>query len=438
MKEDAYGLPVSTQSDTALRAYMRDLDRLLSMDDGGTPLFGDAIAADGNFALAHIAQARHLILLGRVDDARAVAARASALDAGLHDRERAHVAAVALAINGQAAAALDAVRRHVAAYPTDALVLSLALGVYGLIAFSGRRDHHREQRDLLEELAPKWPEHWWFLGFLGWSHAETGEPEAGGRIVDRSLALNGRNAQAVHARMHAYVELGDQDKGAAFLEAWLRDYKPGNMLHCHLNWHMALFELDQGKPNSAFARYMSCIRPGVVAAAGFPKLADAASLLWRMQAYGALPDPLPWREVADMAIQVFPRAGLTFADLHAAMACAAAGDSEALERRIDELDQALASGKLRQGEIVPALCRALGAYVRGEDAEVIRLIDGALPELPRVAGSHAQREVFEDTLISACLRAKRTDRARELLTRRLARRPRRQDAKWLETLEASL
>lgn len=46
------------------------------------------------------------------------------------------------------------------------------------------------------------------------------------------------------------------------------------------------------------------------------------------------------------------------------------------------------------------------------------------------AGSQAQREVFEDTLIAACLGCGRVERARSLLSKRLARRPRAQDTTW--------
>ena len=40
-----------------------------------------------------------------------------------------------------------------------------------------------------------------------------------------------------------------------------------------------------------------------------------------------------------------------------------------------------------------------------------------------VGGSHAQRELFHDTLLAAALRAELCDRARRLLDRRLAKRP---------------
>jgi hypothetical protein len=40
-----------------------------------------------------------------------------------------------------------------------------------------------------------------------------------------------------------------------------------------------------------------------------------------------------------------------------------------------------------------------------------------------VGGSHAQREVFHDTLLVAALRAKDAERGHALLRRRLAKRP---------------
>jgi tetratricopeptide (TPR) repeat protein len=280
-------------------------------------------------------------------------------------------------------------------------------------------------------LAPYWGQDWWFHTYLGWSLAETGEPATGTDMIDRALRAYPRNANGIHSRMHAAIELGQFETGAKILAAWLPAYSREAILHCHLNWHMALFELDAGNGAAALERYMTAIRPGQALSAPMSVLADAASLLWRCELYGAGSRPLPWQEVGESAQRYFPKAGLAFADLHGAMAAAASGDRAALDRRVAELDELAASGKLRQGEIVPALCRALGAYATGADDEAIQLLDRAMADLPRVAGSHAQREVFEDTLIVACLRSGRRDRARKLITQRLARRPRPQDKVWL-------
>ncbi|HXP72880.1 MAG TPA: tetratricopeptide repeat protein [Stellaceae bacterium] len=430
MLGDRFGLPVTTSSEPALALYVEAVDRLLSANAGAEALLAEAIALDPDFALAHAALGRNAQLYGRIEEARAAVARAGACVATATERERRHGEAVALAINGDSARALAAVEAQARDYPRDALVLSLALGVYGLIAFSGRPDHHEAQRALLEGLAPSWGQDWWFLTYLGWSRVETDDPRGGGKILERALALNPRNAHGAHARTHARVELGEAAEGIAYLEHWLPDYDPAAILHCHLNWHLALFELDRGEADRAMARYRMAMRPEVARCGPMPTLADAASFLWRCDLYGAGSRPLPWEEVTALVARRFPRAGLAFADLHAAMAEAATSSTAGLEARIADLERRAAEGKLPQGRVVPLLCRGLAAFARGDAAEAADLLTAAMPDLTRVAGSHAQREVFEDTLIAALLGCGRSDGARRLLAQRLARRPRRQDATW--------
>jgi hypothetical protein len=227
-----------------------------------------AVAADPNFALAHIARARMLQLRARMPEAKVAVTLARALREGVTARERQHIDAIALAVDGAATEALAAVRSHAAEYPRDALPLSLALGVFGLLGFSGRRDHHEAQLALLEELAPHWGDDWWFLGYLGWAYIETGEVAKGTRLVERSLAGNPRNAHAAHQRVHGFFEAG----GAAFIEDWLAGYDRAGQLHCHLSWHLALFELALG--NSEW-RTRACDLPRGHQAVGGPSSADA-------------------------------------------------------------------------------------------------------------------------------------------------------------------
>jgi len=208
---------------------------LLSANLGAEEQLESAVAADPDFALAHIAYARLLQLRARMPEAKAAAAKARALREGVTQRERQHIDAIALAVDGAAVEALAMVRAHAAQYPRDALPLSLALGVFGLLGFSGRRDHHEAQLALLEELAPHWDNDWWFLGYLGWAYIETGAVAAGTRLVERSLAGNPRNAHAAHQRAHGFFEAGDAAGGAAFIEDWLKGYDRPGHLHCHLS-----------------------------------------------------------------------------------------------------------------------------------------------------------------------------------------------------------
>ena len=435
---DRFELPLTAASGEAVADYVAAVDLLLSANVGADALLERAIAADPDFALAHIARARLLQLQARIGEAREAAVRARSLAGRLSPRERRHIEAIALAIGGAAPEALAAVRAHAAEYPRDALPLSLALGVFGLLGFSGRRDHHQAQLALLEELAGPWGEDWWFLGYLGWARIETGAAAAGTPLVERSLALNPRNAHGAHQRAHGYFEAGDAAGGADFVEHWLEGYERAGQLHCHLSWHLALFELARGDSGRAMAVYIDSIRPSVAQSAPMLSLADSSSFLWRWRLYGASPArEEAGAEIAAYARRHFPKASLAFADLHAAFAEAATGDDESVQQRIVGLQSLVRDGRLPPGEVAPALCAGAAALQRGEPAQAAQMLEAALVDLPRIGGSHAQREVFEDSLIVAWLRSGQSARAAPLLQSRLARRPSARDEAWLAMCSAN-
>ena len=222
--EDRFDLPVPCASAAAIEDYIAAVDLLLAAWPGSEARLDRALVADPDFALAHIARARLLQLQARMPEAKAEAALARSLVDRVTARESRHIEAITLSINGAAADAFAAVRAQTVEYPRDALPLSLALGVFGLLGFSGRRDHHEAQLALLEELAPHWDEDWWFLGYLGWAYIETGEVAKGTELVERSLAGNPRNAHAAHQRVHGFFESGDAENGAGFIEHWLPGY----------------------------------------------------------------------------------------------------------------------------------------------------------------------------------------------------------------------
>ena len=89
MTTDRYGLAVSTVSPAALDAYRAGTELLLTMYPGALEAFDRAIAADPNFALAHVAKARAAAMQADMPGARASIAAAQALTAGLTAREAA-------------------------------------------------------------------------------------------------------------------------------------------------------------------------------------------------------------------------------------------------------------------------------------------------------------------------------------------------------------
>jgi hypothetical protein len=436
MASDRFGYPLTTSSEEAAGHYRRAIECMLSANFGAADALDAALRADPDFALARIAKARWLAVYMRSPKAQAEAAAARALRDRLTPREARHVEIVASAIEGAGPRALALLDEHLADYPLDELPLFLALGAFGLLAFSGRRDHREAELAMLQRLAPQWREDWFFLTFLGWARIESGSDVAAGIVeVERSLSLNPRNAWAAHALAHGYYEAGNADAGAAFVSGWMPEYDRQSQLHGHLSWHLALFELARDNVARAHEIYADSIRLLVTHAPQVIKLADPAAFLWRCHIYSDVaPEGDHWSEVAEYARCTFPRARMHFADLHAILADAALGDTAAARQRIGEARERLSAGSLPQGEVVPVLGEGIVAFARGDYAAAVDLIGSMLSEVPRVGGSHAQRELFEDTYIVACLRAGRGDAARDRLTERLARRPSARDQRWLASL----
>ncbi len=423
MTRDRYGLPLSTSSAVAGRAYAEGVDRFLAAHAGAEECFDRAVAADPAFALAHVGRARSLQLLGKGALAQEAAAQARARTAALDRRERRHVEALGLAVAGQGARALALIREHVAEFPRDAMALAAANGVYGLIGFSGRQERNEEMLALLESVAPAYGDDWWFLGAHGFARTEALGWKAGAPLIERALALAPRNAHAAHAWAHVCYERGADRDGTAFVAGWLPEYPKAGPLHCHLSWHQALFELALGRPEAALVLYEASIRPGASHCAPFSTLVDSASLLWRRELAGAPRWADAWSVVAQHARVSFPAIGIAFADLHCAVALAAAGDTEGVARWVGLLREGVEQGRVPAGPVVPVVAEAMDAFARGRYEDVVRALAPVVEQLVRVGGSRAQRDLFEHTLLAAYLRAGRTADARALLARRIDRRP---------------
>ena len=430
--DDRYGLPATTHSVRAVEAYVEGVDHLLSAQPGADRSLERALEADPDFALAHIALARVRQLRMQGAEARAGAARARSLVGGLTARERGHVETIARAIDGDAAGALAAVVEHCGTYPRDALVLQLNFGAFGLISFAGRREHDAEMLAFFERFVGAYGDDWWFCFAYGWAHTEAGRVAEGRRLMEQAFALNSRNANAVHGLAHVFYESGDSAAGVEFVSRWLPGYERAGSLHCHLTWHIALAELVRGDVKRARAAFEDGIRARVAPLAPPANvLTDGASLLWRLFLDGEPVATAEWEEIAGFARERFPGVAPHFHELHCAMVWAAAGEWDLYERRLAELRDRLGKGMLPPGAAVPALAEGFGAFVRGDYAAAARAIEPYADDIVRVGGSHAQQDVFEETLVAAWIRASEPEKAARALERRLARRPSPRAERWL-------
>lgn len=429
---DRRGLPLSTTSDLAAERYREGVDLLLSAWPGAAEALEEAVAADTHFALAYAARARLHAIRAEPAEARARIATATVIVARHGtERERSHVEILSLAINSQAARALDRALAHADAWPRDVLILSLPLGAFGLFAFSGMPDHDQARVDLCERHARHFEaDDWWFLTYRGWAHAEKGAVTVGRDLAQRAYELRKSNANAVHALSHAMYEGGAGEDAERLIAAWLPGYDRTGPLHGHIAWHAALVALERHGPQRALEIYAEHVQPSVSAGMPINVVSDTASLLWRLHAYGhTVPEGL-WEAASAYAGPLFAEAGFPFADVHMALLAAATGDRAAVARRVEALTALVEAGILAAGPVVPAICRAALAFAEEDYAGCVRILEPVAAEVVRIGGSGAQREVVEDTLLLALMRSGESAKARTLLDRRLHRRPSPRDARW--------
>ncbi|HZO41221.1 MAG TPA: tetratricopeptide repeat protein [Methylomirabilota bacterium] len=422
---DRYGLTLSTTSSVAARHYQDGMDRILSYGFGADQAFASAVAADEGFALAHAGAALFSLFQGDGASAKTSIERARSLAAGATRREQQHVGALSAIAGGEAARGLGLIEEHVKEFPRDALLVNQAGSTIGL---GGRADREALRVAFVERLAGAYGDDWWYHSALGFTYHEVGRYDESRRLSERSLAQYPGNANASHNIAHVCYETVDNDGGVALLTDWLGGYDRRAPFHCHLAWHLALFELQRGRPERSLAIYEQDIAPS-----SNPRLAmiDGSALLWRFGLYDYEKGPLPWRPLAELATRV-TRPGFIFGDVHAALAYASAGDGAALSALTAGLEALHAKGHPIAGTVALPLVRGVAAYVDGDFAGALTLMESVDSEIHRVGGSHAQWELFEETMVVCLLRLGRLAEAQRLIRRRLGFRRSPRDLAWLE------
>jgi len=418
--EDRYGLAVSTASAPARDAYAAGADALLAATPGPEGHFARSLEADPGFALARIGLARARFVRQEVAPAREAAAEARRLAGRASPREQSHVNALALGIEGKPVEALAATREHLAAHPRDAMVLAPATGVFGLVGFSGRPGREPELHAFLKSLAPHYGADWWFESMLAFAACEDGRLQEARPLIERSMAANPASAHGAHIRAHVLYEAGEKREGLDYLERWMRSYSREGLMHCHLSWHVALFALALGGLERAWEAYRAAVHPGGSWGPPLNVVTDSASFLWRAELAGETRRGGLWRQLRDYARRYFPKSGIAFVDVHAALWLAANGDASGLERLCAELRERAAAGRQPAGGVVLTLAEGFGAFGEGRWERAAELLSGALEETVRVGGSRAQRDLVSKTLVAAYIKSGRAAEAQALLARRAA------------------
>lgn len=415
MQTDRYGNKLSTQSAAARDAYVEGVDLVLAGNYGAEEAFTRAVEADENFALGHVGLARASQIMAKAGDAKAAMGKAEALAEGgeLSAREQGHIAAMGHLIAGRGPDALKSMRAHVSEHPCDVMIAQPCTSVFGLIGFSGMQGREAEQLAFLDPLAKHYGDDWWFNLAYAFAQCESGQVARSIDTIERSLAVNPNSAHTAHVRAHIYYENGETDAGYQYISNWHKDYDRRAPLHCHVSWHVALWALERGETDRAWGLVEDSICPGASQSPPLNVLTDCASFLMRAELAGQVRRPDLWQKVSAYAQQIFPNPGIAFADVHAALAHAVAGQSEPLEKVITD-----AKGPAR--DLVTKMAEAFRAFASQSWAETVALLTPTMAEHERIGGSRAQRDLIEFMYAGALLRQGLSDEAQRFL---MLRRP---------------
>lgn len=416
MLTDAYGLPLSTASRAAVNAYDRGVRAFLGFGADAVDCFRAALAADPDFTMGRAALGAALYLWERIPEGRAEMERAMAAASSLPPRERRHVEALGLWVGGRGNEAVSLIKEILAETPRDPLLIQRLYFVY---FWQGRS---AEMLALTRSVLPAFGESdSYVMGMHAFALEENRQFVQAGPLAERAVAMNPRDAWAVHAVAHVLYETGANERGARELPPQIEPCDHLGPFRNHLLWHVALMHLAAGREERAARMFADAF--GRLAITISSDLQDAASLAWRLDLFGH-PDRARWAHLGAAARQWLEQPLLLFHDVHVAMTLAAAGDWSAAGPHLDRMrERAKRTRNRTLPEVVVPLVEGLHAFARGEHAAAVARIAPIEDRIVEIGGSHAQRELFHDTLLAATIRAGLLERAAPLLERRLATRP---------------
>ena len=386
-----------------------------------------ALATAPHMAMAHVLKA-YLHLLGTEPLALPVArdCLAAAADLAGTERERGHVAAVRLLTEGRWSAAGRVLEDVSVDYPLDALALQAG---HSIDFFRG---DSRMLRDRIARALPAWstsiPGYHALRGMHAFGLEETGDYTQAERQGRKAVELERRDTWAWHAVAHTYEMRNEPREGLAWMsvdtDAWSQD----SFLAVHNWWHRAVYHLELGEPDAALQLFDGPVfgkRSSVVL-----ELIDASALLWRLMLrgvdvgdrYGAVADN--WAPIAAAGTYAFN-------DMHAMIAFVGA-DRVKEQQAVLEAQRAVLDGELTVAadnlaftrEVGHPATRAIQAFGQGRYAECVELLRPIRHISHRFGGSHAQRDLLDQTLIEASRRAGFDALTIALVRERVALRPR--------------
>lgn len=422
---DATGHRVSGATPAALDHYEQAARELLCLVDDPAATIDRSLAESPEMTMAHVLKA-WLHLLGTEPSGVPVALACCEAAARLpaDDREERHLAAASALAHGRWREAGLRLEDLSARYPRDTLALQAG---HQIDFFRG---DSRMLRDRIARALPAWdaqvPGWHAVLGMYAFGLEETADyaqAEAHGRAA---VEIEPRDSWAWHAVAHVHEMRNAPRDGIEWLSPHRATWSRGSFLATHNTWHLALFELELGEEQHVLRLYDEAV--GGTGSSVVLDLIDASAMLWRLRLRG-VELGRRWDSVADRWSAVLAGAGAgqyAFNDVHAMLAYVGADRAGAQAELLEAMEET-AREKADNSEFTRAaglpIARAIHALGRGDAEQALALLRPVRSQAHRFGGSHAQRDLVDQTMAEAARLAGDRPLAEALAHERAALRP---------------
>ena len=424
---DCRGLDITAANAAAVAGFDRTIGAYLGLRADTGDHLKTTLEADPGFVMAHVLRGYFMLLfasrrlLGRALSSLE-AARDAAREAGCNRREELHIAALDAWSSGKQKRALALWDGILTEWPRD--VLALKLSEYWNFYLGDCQG----MREVQARVAPHWdeslPDYGKVLGMSAFALEECGAYERAERHGRRAVEIDRADLWGTHAVAHVMEMTGRQEEGIGWIDEREGDFEGCNAVVNHLWWHRALFHFELGRFDAVLDLYDRQVLP--TDAFEYLDICNTVSILWRLEEEGVDVGER-WDRVADAAAQRAEDLQLVFADVHYAMAFAAARRKDALDALIAAAEAFVAESEDAQAAVMAehglALCRAAAAAKSDDWDAAVELLYPRRRGIRAVGGSHAQRDLFRRALIHAAERAGRDRLAGSLLAERCGERP---------------
>ncbi|HLZ64858.1 MAG TPA: tetratricopeptide repeat protein [Aliidongia sp.] len=425
MIHDCRGLEVTAAGPGAVMAFDRAIEAVLGHRADAGAAIEATFAADPDMALCWILRGAAHMLLARgeviaVAEEALARAEQSLADRGGTARERLLAAALKAWVAGNMREATDRIDEALGLNPLDGFALKLGHGLKFMLGdLVGMRRS-------LDRALPHWradvPGAGYVLGCQAFVLEESGELAQAERVGRQALELAPDDVWGAHAVTHVFEMQGRAREGVTWLASQAAQLPRVNNFAYHMHWHRALFHLALGEIDAVLELYDGAVR--AVRTDDFRDVANAVSLLWRLEAQG-IDVGRRWDELSDLADARGADPTLAFSLAHRAFALVANRRLDRLAQMIVALEGWVVDNAACQAGVLRViglpLLRAIAAEAMGHPDQTVDILFPIRHRLQSLGGSHAQRDLFHWFLTDAAIAAGRRTEAFELLADRTER-----------------